>query len=95
MVRKSKPRPYPSRKKLEKKYPSLGRDPSPEARLAKLQAQAEVRGIGPMTSEELERFLVEFNDLWPDEAEIDAFVAWIHKGAEADVTIDGKCHSRY
>jgi hypothetical protein len=79
MVRKSKPRPNPSRKKLEKSYPSLACDPSPEERRAKLQAQAEARGIGPMTSEELERFLGEFNDLWPDEAEIDAFVAWIHK----------------
>jgi hypothetical protein len=81
MVRKSKPLspPKPSRKKLEKMYPSLAHGPTPEAQLAKLQAQAKERGITPMTSEELERYLEEFNDLWPDEAEIDAFVAWIHR----------------
>jgi hypothetical protein len=81
MVRKSKrlSSPKPSRKKLEGLYPSLARGPTPKERLAKLRAAAVERGIKPMTSEEFDRYIEEFKDVWPDNAEIDAFVAWIHK----------------
>jgi hypothetical protein len=33
-----------------------------------------------MKEAELDRFLDEHRDLWPEEAEIDDFIAWLHKG---------------
>jgi hypothetical protein len=32
-----------------------------------------------MTEEELEQFITNHRQLWPDEDEIDEFIAWLHR----------------
>jgi hypothetical protein len=79
VVRKSKA-PSPGKRRPPVPYPSLVEGPAPQARLARLLAQNAPTQAMPMTEAELERFLDEYRDVWPDEAEIDEFIAWVHKG---------------
>ena len=50
-----------------------------ELRLAALEARATARGYRPMTSAQFDRFLDDHRDRWPDAAEVDAFVSWLHR----------------
>jgi hypothetical protein len=53
-------------------------EPTAAQRLAALEARAEARDYRPMTASEFDRFLDDHRDLWPDPAEVDAFVSWLH-----------------
>jgi hypothetical protein len=79
MVRKSKV-PSPRKRRPAAPYPSLAEGPTPQERLARLLGQAAPPAAAPMTEAEFDRFLDEHRDLWPEEAEIDRFIAWLHKG---------------
>lgn len=65
---------------LIKLYPSLAAGPSPSERQAKLLQESEAHEAHSMTAEELGRHIEEFRELWGGDEEIDAFIAWIHKG---------------
>jgi hypothetical protein len=58
---------------------SLSEGPTATQRLAALEARAAARGYRPMTAAEFDRFLDDHRDLWPDAAEVDAFVSWLHR----------------
>ena len=60
-------------------YPSLAEGPPPAERAAKLIEEARKRGVKPMTEEEFAQFIEENRELWPDEKEIDEFIAWLHR----------------
>lgn len=68
-----------SRISLAAPYPSLAQGPTPTERLQRLLADARQRGFRPMTKEEFDRWIEEGRAIWPDEAEIDAFNAWVRK----------------
>ena len=60
-------------------YPSLAKAPPPAERLAKfLKATASEAGKA-MTQDDFEQWLSKFQNLWPDDIEIDGFVSWLHK----------------
>jgi len=65
-------------KKAASSLPLQG-GPTPAERLAQLEAVAAARGLKPMTEEEFERFIADHQDAWPNEAEVDEFVTWIHQ----------------
>ena len=60
-------------------YPTLQGVPTAAERLAQLEAAAAARGLKPMTEEEFERFIADHQDAWPNEAEVDEFVTWLHQ----------------
>ena len=74
MPRKSKT----SFTKPRRSLPHLVEGPTPAERLAALEARAAARGYRPMTAAEFDSYLEEYRDLWPEPAEIDAFVSWLH-----------------
>jgi hypothetical protein len=78
MARKSKTA-SSSRRRPAAPYPSLVEGPAPQERLAHLLGDAASPQAAAMTEEELDRFLEEHRNLWPVEAEIDDFIAWLHK----------------
>jgi hypothetical protein len=59
-------------------YPSLAQSPTPAERLAQLLEQAEANGA--RAGQDVSELAEEFPDLWPDDREIDAFIAWVHRG---------------
>lgn len=77
MPRKSKTT-APKRKKTPP-YPSLLQGPTPAERREALRKQAAERGVRPMTGEELEQLIEDHREIWPDDEEIDEFIAWLHK----------------
>jgi hypothetical protein len=68
-----------SRISLAACYPSLAQGPTPAERLQRLLADARQRGCRPMTTEEFDRWIEEGRAIWPEDEEIDAFVAWVRK----------------
>ncbi len=83
MPRKSNTK--PSKKKRSQKraqdevaYSSLLEASKTKERLERLLQEGRQRGLRPWTREDLEKYLEEFRDLWPEE-EIDAFLAWLYK----------------
>jgi hypothetical protein len=58
-------------------YPSLAKAPSPAKRLAIFLKKTGSKTGKAMTERELEQWLKQFPDLWPDEAEIDEFARWL------------------
>jgi hypothetical protein len=62
-----------------RRAPDWAKGPTPAERLAALEARAAARGYRPMTLIEFDRHLDEYRDLWPEAAEIDAFVSWLHQ----------------
>jgi hypothetical protein len=60
-------------------YPSLAKAPSPAERLAQFLKGTVGNAGKAMTEDELEQWLSNFRNLWPDDAEIDEFVRWLHQ----------------
>lgn len=77
MPRKSKTT-APKRKKTSP-YPSLLQGPTPAERLARYRAENPNPKAGPMTEEEFDKFLEEVGDVWPEEEDMDEFIAWLRK----------------
>jgi hypothetical protein len=67
------------RKPAKPPYPSLANGPPAAERLANFLKETDSPANRPMTEDELDRWLEQFPNLWPDDAEIDEFVAWLHK----------------
>ena len=61
---------------------SLVEESTAAQRLAALEARAAARGYRPMTASEFDHFLDDHRDLWPDTAEVDAFVSWLHRSRQ-------------
>jgi hypothetical protein len=59
--------------------PKMVNEPTPAERLAALERRATARGYRPMTLEEFDTYVDEHRDIWPEPAEIDAFVSWLHQ----------------
>ncbi len=55
------------------------KDRPPPRRLAKFLKATKSAATKAMTEEELDEWLSKFPNLWPDDNEIDEFVAWLHK----------------
>lgn len=60
-------------------YRSLAKGPAPAERLAKFLKETATPATRPMTEEQLEQWLSEHAGVWPDDIEIDEFIAWLHK----------------
>ena len=60
-------------------YPTLQIGSTPAERLAQLEAAAAARGLKPMTEEEFDRFIADHQDAWPNGAELDEFITWVHR----------------
>ena len=74
------PRTKSARKKVKGRaspYPSLTKAPPAAERLANFLKTTGSKVGKAMTEEELESWLKQFPDLWPDEAEIDEFARWL------------------
>jgi hypothetical protein len=84
MSHKAKAPTLPSKKRAKRRpakraYRSLANGPAPAERLAKFLKETETAATRPMTEGELDQWLSEHAGVWPDETEIDEFVAWLHK----------------
>jgi len=62
----------------EHPYPSLLEGPTPAERLAKVLKGAEANGRRPMTEEDFEE-LMRGPSPWPEEDDIDEFIAWLRE----------------
>jgi hypothetical protein len=60
-------------------YPSLVKGAPAARRLAEFLKTNAADSVKPMTENELENWLSKFPNLWPDDAEIDQFVTWLHQ----------------
>jgi hypothetical protein len=85
----SKPRNVPPEKKPMRKrptrrvkpeqiYPSLAQGPTSAERLAQFLENTKANGDRP--GQDMGELIEEFRDLWPDDNEIDEFIAWVHRG---------------
>ena len=52
---------------------------TPSERLEAVLQRAPARGLKPMNEAELSRFIEAHCAAWRDEAEIDAFISWLHR----------------
>jgi hypothetical protein len=74
----SKRTPIKEKKPAARKIKGDGRVLNSAERLAKLLQESHARGAGPFTEQELEKLIEENRQLWPQEKEIDEFIAWLH-----------------
>jgi hypothetical protein len=64
--------------KPAKLYHSLAQVPPPAERLNRFLREAMADGVRP--SEDVNRLVEKFGELWPTDREIEQFVAWVHRG---------------
>jgi hypothetical protein len=80
MSRKSKPTAPKVKSASAGPTSSLAQGPAPAARLAELEKRAAERGIKPV--EDFDQFLEEVGDVWPEEEDLEEFLAWLRKSRQ-------------
>jgi hypothetical protein len=60
-------------------YPSLAKSRPAAERLAQFLQENGSAAVKAMSEEEVETWLSQFPHLWPEDAEIEAFVHWLHQ----------------
>jgi hypothetical protein len=55
-----------------------GSKPTPKQRLAQALREARAKGVKPIT--DFDKYLDEVGDVWPEDENIEDFLAWLYKG---------------
>ncbi len=55
------------------------RKPTPKQRREQALREARAKGVKPMTEADFDKFLDEVGDVWPEDENLEDFLAWLYK----------------